>query len=203
MKLLLTLATMALAQEEPDAKKFSGISQFAYSQVTTSYELSVFNKMIQNYGCHCFLQSERLAGGKGSPVDEMDDLCRKLSRCHSCVRQDYDYIDTHWGKYKYDISTGTIDCSANTDEGKLNHCLCDKEFAEGLGAIWDDSSYNIYYWKNKNNIAPTFDPESTCVAKEGPGTTDACCGTFPERRPYASNMFDCCPDGKVKSIGGC
>ena len=204
-----TLPAFIYAQDETpetdiDGKKFSAIVRFTYSQVTTSLDISVFNKRVQNYGCHCFGEGSRTVGGQGPPVDTLDSICRDLARCHTCVDFDHGGIDTATEKYKYNITGSSIDCSMNTVQHKLDQCLCDKKFAEDVGAMWDDNSFNTFFWHGKNNVKvnPVFDKEQTCV-KVGGNANDACCGSFPSRRPYASIAMDCCNDGSLAAIGNC
>jgi len=188
----------------PTGKKFSAVVDFALSQVTTSLDSSIFNKRIQNYGCHCFPGNTRIPGGKGPAVDDMDNLCRELSRCRSCVSMNNPgHVDADQGQYKYSVTGSTIDCSANTDNGKLEQCLCDKEFAIQLGQIWDDATYDYTKWWNKNNNLLNFDAAATCVAGGAAGVQDQCCGSVPNWRPYNSAMYECCSDGSLASVGSC
>lgn len=195
----------SIAQTETDAteKKFSAIVEFAYSQVTTADDVGTWHKKIQNYGCHCFPDATRVPGGKGAPVDDMDNLCRDLARCHACVELDHGVSNIGLEKYKYVVTGSTIDCSSNTEAVKLQQCECDKQFAIALGGVWDDASFNTFYWGNKNNNDPQFDIVSTCTAGSGAGVQDACCGASPDRRPYSSAVFECCSDGSIASVGGC
>lgn len=209
--LLAVAAVVINADPDPTGRKFSAIGQFIKLYSTTNKDYATFNKMVQNYGCHCFPELSRTAGGKGPAVDDKDELCRELSRCHSCVMMDNggpcDADHNNAGKYKYKIDeiNKTIDCSGN-DPGscKESLCLCDSAFAEKFGALWDDANFNTFYWMNKHNKKqnPTFDDASTCVASGGNNAND-CCGDYPDRYPYSDTTFECCGDGTVKSIGSC
>ena len=198
-------AVFANAQiDEIDDRRFAAIGKFINATVTTSFTLSALNKMIQNYGCHCFPNGSRSPGGVGEPVDAQDSLCKTLSRCHACVDLDFNGACDPEGGYKYtvDSSTGAISCSSNTELCKQRACECDKKFAEDLGALWDDASFDYTMWNNKNNALATLDYASTCVKLAGNPNTD-CCGTYPERRPYSNVVNECCVDGSVKTIGNC
>jgi len=201
----ITFAAFAKADEEnPGGKKFSAVIDFSLSQITTGLSSSVFNKRIQNYGCHCFPGNTRVPGGKGPAVDDMDSLCRDLSRCRSCVAMNNPgHVDADQGKYKYSVTGSTIDCSMNNDNGKLEQCECDKNFAIQLGNIWDDASFNTFYWMAKNNNDPQFDAPNTCVSGGAAGVQDACCGSVPNWRPYNSAMYECCANGSLASVGSC
>jgi len=202
-----------------------------FSQVTSSYTDSELDKMIQNYGCHCFPDSSRKAIGQGAAVNEIDATCLSLQRCRRCIDMEFigpDDIDAHQEKYRYSIDENTkaIDCSSSRNSpAQRALCLCDKEFAETLGQIWDDSNFDRQYWLFKSNVQsrkqqnlPVFDKEAVCVGT-GTGTADACCGSdFPAKFPYDSMTRsccnaagqtydavakDCCDDGVIRDVGSC
>ena len=213
MKFYLPFIAITIAQEDdqPTIKKFSNIAQFAYAKATTSMDYLNFRKKLQNYGCHCFpldlnqlSPSARLPGGRGPPVDEMDSICRELTRCHACVDRDHKSIDTDWGKYKATITQeNDIVCSLNQEQGKIDQCLCDKQFAENLAAMWTDDGYNTFYWNSKHNNDPSFDNEAVCQSTIQGTSTSGCCGEYPDRRPYSKDTYQCCADGSVKTPGSC
>ena len=136
---MVSIFSIAHAQNttEPQSRKFSAIVDMIMSTITTSHDAGLMSKMIQNYGCHCFPGYTRSTGGLGAPVDDLDNECRKLYRCKKCVNIEFPgaVSDVDQGKYKYNIdsATGTINCGANTEAGKLAQCECDKEFAIELG----------------------------------------------------------------------
>lgn len=207
------LATMVSSQDFDfiDDRRFAAIGKFINATVTTSFDLPTLNKMIQNYGCHCFPNGSRSPGGHGEAQDGTDSLCRTLARCHACVELDHngDFnsvtadCDPEGGyKYSVDSSTGALSCGLNTELCKMNACECDKKFAEDLGALWDDSAFDYGLWNNKNNALATLDYSTTCVKQSG-NSNDECCGTYPERRPYSSLAHECCSDGSVAAIGSC
>ena len=101
-----------------------------------------------------------------------------------------------------DHSTGAISCTGNTEQCKRDACECDKKFAEDLGAIWDDSSFDYTLWNAKNNALSTLDYDAVCVKLAG-NPNDECCGSYPERRPYSSTVHECCASGQVGSLGSC
>jgi len=197
-----------LDEDQPSARRFSAVGRFINVTVTTGYSLSMLNKMIQNYGCHCYPGYSKTPGGRGQAVDGQDEICRRLARCHQCVMLDHgDTCNPADDGYKYEIdnSAGTISCAKNTDQCKMDSCLCDKQFAEDLGAMWDDSSFDLFYWKNKNNNPPggTFDYDTTCQAQGFGQVNNDCCGTYPTRKPFSNVTFECCTDGSVKPTGNC
>lgn len=194
-----------------DARRFTGIMDMIYGVVNTVYSRKVLSTMIENYGCHCFVDGSRMAGGKGQPVDDQDALCRKLAQCHTCVGIDHTQkCDPDIGNYRYTIdgTLKTISCDdqKNKSPCKRNACECDRLFALEFSKMWDDGSFNKFYWKNKHNIKagnPTFKKEQRCQVTNFGNPKDECCGKYPERRPYNSVLYECCSDGKVRATGSC
>jgi len=199
----------------------------AWTQIrdkTTTVTQKTLNKMVQNYGCHCFPGLSKIAGGAGPAQDEYDALCRDLARCHKCI--DSDYVneiasdptwDANTGKYRYSLlGDGSITCSGNPDAHKKDLCECDAHYAHELGKIWDDNTYNYELWNAKKNPLFNFEYETVCV-RSGMTDADECCGAYPERYPYDSatrmccnsvqtyndQLNECCDDGSVKTLGSC
>jgi hypothetical protein len=218
---------------ELEERKYNHIVKMAKSQMTTKHSLRTVFRMLQNYGCHCFPGQTREAGGHGPAVDAQDSLCKDLARCHRCVELDHgkDVIDVDHGKYRFNVVNGAISCERNTLKGwhqsKRDLCECDARFANEIGKIWNDDTFNDYYWlhpkqmklisKGKLEPEPSkFDIVSTCDAPHG-GKADSCCGGFPERYPFDSSekaccentvsynsiTQACCEDGTIGSIGDC
>lgn len=219
---------------ELDGRKYNHIVKMTKSQITTNHSLKKIHKMIQNYGCHCFPGQERAAGGHGPAVDAQDSLCRDLSRCHRCITMEYgaDVIDVDMDKYRFRVVNGDINCERNTVKGwhqsKRDLCECDARFAREMGKIWNDNTFNDYYWlmpkdmrkKDKGKLIPDkpkFDITATCVGNES-GKANNCCGTYPERYPYNSadqkgccgnsGIFNtvinvCCPGDQIATPGDC
>lgn len=213
-------------------RRFNQLNKMFFSQVNSAFSDKELDKMIQNYGCHCFRDNERKAVGQGAPVDSIDATCLSLQRCRRCIDMEFygpDDIDAHQEKYRYSIDsqTNAIDCSdPRNTAAQRALCLCDKEFAETLGQVWNDADYNGEYWLFKSNVQDrnnqglaVFDRAAVCVGT-GTGTADACCGAdFPNKFPYdsmsrsccdaAGQLYDestkqCCSDGVVRDIGsGC
>lgn len=208
---LMATAKTILAQNqtelEPELRKMSHIFRMLDSQLgsganrKTQYSVKDVGKMLQNYGCHCFPKNSREAGGAGSAVDEYDQLCLNLARCHKCIEMDHlNYIDQSWdadiGKYRFStLGDGSIDCeSGNDDPHKQDLCKCDAQFAIAMGGLWDDASYNFGNWGGKNNNQYTLDFDNVCVPSGAGLNADMCCGAYPFRQPYDSNNKDCCSD---------
>ena len=124
--------------------------------------------------------------------------------------------DTNNGKYRYQIDTsGAITCNGNPEPHKNALCECDAEFARELGSSWSDGQFNRTLWGNKQNSQYSLDTENVCV-KNKYQLNDECCGNYPSRFPYSSDISgccgngifmtvnqDCCSDGRVVEIGSC
>ena len=225
MKLLIASLSTLIAINAQE-RKFSHITNMAWTQIQdkTSVNQKTLNKMVQNYGSHCFPGLSKIAGGAGPAQDDYDALCRDLARCHKCIEQDYineiaadPTWDANIGKYRWDLQgDGSISCDANPDAHKRDLCLCDARYAIELGKIWDDNTYNYQLWNAKKNAQFNFDYQNVCV-RSGLTDADQCCGNYPERYPFDSSTrlccggsqtyndvtHDCCPDNSVKSLGSC
>lgn len=146
-------------------------------------------------------------------------------------------------RHTYDVVDG-INCqNPKNDNCGYNKCQCAKDFAEKVAAIWGsgDWEWNNAYWLNKkfvrrvlkNRPHPVegnekwfekdnfmlFDYQFNCaVGERSPAKELACCGEFPNIkpydletrecckaafRPYEPNMQSCCQDGRVRDIGEC
>lgn len=205
-------------------KKFNSIVTMAYSQITTSWTRDVFEKRINKYGCHCFPNGTKSAGGSGTAVDPIDAACKQLYKCHKCVELTWgdDAVDVDTGRYTWGTNDdGTLNCDRNANNpSRKALCECDRAFAYNLASVWADDQYNDFYWKANRHVRnnPTFDYDSTCVnVGNGGGAADQCCGTgFPNMEPFNSSersccvssvynilTSECCTDGHVASIGSC
>ena len=233
MKLLLALPAASLANAVPDLapRKFNSIVGMAHSQVTTALSKDDFGEKINKYGCHCFPNGSKAAGGVGPAVDDMDSLCKKLYRCHKCIQIEFgeDAVDVDDGRYTWALQgDNTLSCEKNQNNpARKALCECDRDFAYAMGEIWSDDGFNPFYWlSNRNarhegkekNDGSVFDYDQTCQpAANGSGPADACCGaSYPNKEPYDSTQRTCCNDvlinvltqeccgnGSVGSIGSC
>lgn len=216
--------------EEIGERKYKSIVKMAHGQSTTSYSPKEYFSRMQNYGCHCFPGQTRAAGGAGGAgVDEQDELCRQLARCHRCVSLEFDDIDVNKDGYKWELDgDNKIVCKDNNNAAKMALCQCDAKFSMDFGAMWDDSTFNEYYWLAPGQIkkfpnVDRFDYDDTCPQNDGAGdasgNVDACCGTgYPNMTPYntahkeccvsAGITFnavthECCGNGSVAAFGSC
>ena len=208
------VATVAIAQEAPEERKFSHIVKMVHDQISragSAWDSKTVNKKLQNYACHCFPGNNRVAGGAGPAQDGIDSLCKKLARCHKCISDDYGIsaFNAEWdadvGKYRWSADlNGDITCAANDDQFKRDLCECDAAFATAMGAqhFWDDAAWSNAMWGNRKNTGYTLNYETTCVGPQG-AESQECCGTYPDRQPFQSLSHECCMDGSVATIGSC
>jgi len=213
-----TVAELA-ASEEPDEKKFQSIIDMTFHKLENHPDFlpilkesdswskrKAFQKMMSNYGCHCFPTHKSTIGGKGVPVDELDEACRSLYRCHKCINiEDPGSCDTDEGGYKYGLeAAGNINCDVSPSSKRdcqFNQCKCDAHFAQTVFELWTNGawSYNANYWTNGRYIKnaerdglAVFDPAISCVMGMNV-TPDACCGSdYPNKVPYNQGQRDCC-----------
>merc|ERR1712226_331434 len=84
MKLIgILLYPLVYCQDDPelDGRKFSAIMDMAYYKCQakgTKWTFNKFQARVTNYACHCFIGNSKKAGGRGVPVNDIDDSCRTL-----------------------------------------------------------------------------------------------------------------------------
>ena len=202
---------------ELEGRKYNKIIKMTRSLLAangkTTMSMRQLHKKIQNYGCHCFPNFKSTIGGKGKPVDQLDEVCRSLFRCYRCIdieSDEYGSCDTNQGGYKYGLlenegGSRDINCDTMFNKSpmcKTHQCQCDRQFADSLAALFEDGSnwaYNPDYWLNPKYVKraeangdPIFDKNASCDAVASP-PADQCCGAdYPFKIPYDSQNRECC-----------
>ena len=119
-----------------EERKFNQIAYMLRSQIKSQkFNPSTVVKRMQNYGCYCFSNNSKQAGGKGAPQDDYDKICRDLARCQKCIQMDF-VIDPYETRYKWsvDSETGEIFCDhRRNSEFQKSLCECDSKFAMDMG----------------------------------------------------------------------
>jgi len=226
MKLLLTSALALVAADK------AAIDRTLMGLVRNS-SLRAFADKIQatiplldEYGCWCYF-FDNVGRGKGTPVDEIDAMCKTLGEGYECAIRDsedegiectpweIDYLQgTGTGRALYDscIELNDNSCAARA-------CAVEGNFVESVFAVLV-TGVGIPY--DQFSHAQGFDPSHDvgCPVKKGTtgaGIEKACCGAFPFRFPYKtlggerqccgsrtynSNLLTCCSPGKVKADCG-
>lgn len=203
--------------EPPQLRRFSYLGRMVHSQMNTTFSAGDISKRIVSYGCYCFRDGNSgsdASFGTGKPVDDQDRLCSNLMKCRRCIQMDFSgECDVHMEKYSYEIdSDNTILCDENQDPCKLHKCECDKAFAEDLAKVWNDDSFNEFYWGNSKNIRrrnkrnqDIFNGDESCkiVGEDNRLRADDCCGEVGRRLPYSLMRHDCCDNNRLAGIGQC
>jgi hypothetical protein len=187
-----------------------------------------YQKTLRGYGCNCFSNDanadwEGMAvwhfTSRGEPIDELDTACKEAFKRYKCLEQDFSsgslsdestcmpgmLFDYHMN------ASGEIVCGpednpeyandAANHSCKLAACEIERAFSmRAFAAIGNEMNNSgkklLFQDSNKKNF------DVSCVARPGP-PRDACCGSYPERKPYSSDLQSCCDNGNVRSFGSC
>ena len=157
------------------------------------------------------------ATNRAEPVNEMDYLGRSWYKCHQCTTIDDSIclgMSQNYGSPLYDRSSKSYTCPGVPGTCEHNACSCDVKLAEGILAIMTRDGYH----SEADTVAGGFDPIARCVKSStgnGSGSTDSCCGTYPNRFPfhsengaraccygktYDANALSCCADGSIDMV---
>lgn len=185
------------------------------------------------YGCYCFPDGHnKLFGGYGEPIDEVDRVCKAFQTCYRCVGIDFGQEECinakgyeFQGLYEEDTGFKEIVCKNNgRGEGSRcsrAQCECDKQLALQLAEM--EITWNPTYQAGKYGL---FDRHTTCAASEERSQVEnhaidvKCCGYYPKRTPYAyngpngirnccgsktydPNILECCPGDELHQLGTC
>jgi len=184
--------------------------------------------MFLYYGCYCFGAEWLSAGPRnnyhGPPVDKLDNLCYKLYRAQSCLKNDMlesgeGECDVHEKYITYrEKSTNLIKCGRdpkrfpdyNTNPAnacKMRTCALEQQFVQSVVDLLktdfeaqpDEFNFNKKTDKYLTNC-PTGKGTNN---NNNAGNNKQCCGDGFNRRPYNDVMHSCCVDGQVTSFGSC
>lgn len=181
---------------------------------------------LDEYGCWCYFL-DNVGRGKGTPVDEIDSMCKILHDGYECAVLDTEAEGAECAPWDvtYHSGTGSVEdislfqrCqNLNPDDNCAQRaCAVEGYFIENLlaalvaGAVIDYDSYG----HSKGNFDPSADGD--CPVKKAAGTSNTreCCGRYPIRFPYKTldgdrsccvsrtfntNLLNCCDGGVVKA----
>ena len=110
-----------------------------------------FKSRVTNYGCFCF-NNQNLPGGRGQARDLIDQSCKNLYKCQTCIRMDMEaenILPNNDGDceltttYNFNLTKNAInglpEIECNNLEGTCRRalCECDKRFAFELANSYD------------------------------------------------------------------
>lgn len=176
--------------------------------------------LVRSYGCYCYPHNQNKVGPaenhpyNGAPVDELDELCKKLYRAQKCVN-----LDSDAGKWTlpctldnayqfYQDNTGKVICenpnekNPENKECKVNMCELENDFTDKVVALFNSGwqkNADFFKW-DENEYA------NRCQKAPQVGNSQqselACCGEGLHRKTFNSLVNQCC-DNRVESIGAC
>ena len=200
----------------PSFRKFRYEFMMAYwmkyeaSLVHLSKNWYEFTQKITNYGCFCF-NEQTTTNGKGSARDLIDQTCKNLHKCQTCIDMDImngdlqpnvDGTCSPYSLYSFNLTRidkkPHIECLNLENTCQRALCECDKKFASELALNYDTWNPTL---KGKN----AFNRESQCtsVGMAHMGAVDTCCGEYPNRFPFhgQEGMKQCCGTKTYETYG--
>lgn len=172
---------------------------------------------LRNYGCYCYPLFAQKVGSlqyNGEPVDELDDLCKKLYRAQKCIQ-----IDVDNGRYEQDCSLdqgygffeedGDFVCGAEENQDqmekyacRINMCELEKDFASKVAALVDSGFERNLDFRNMDE--DSYAASCPRIPNGGGSDTElACCGNGLARKTYNTLTSVCCDGTRVESFGSC
>lgn len=184
--------------------------------------------LLNDYGCWCFFESNH-GNGKGKPVDELDTFCKTLHDGYECIitdAADQGQECVPW-EIPYNSAFGTgiptgltmqglsDECDTNNPSNSCAQWTCKVEgwFVQQFFLYSANGGVINAAYRHENG----FDngPNAGCPISEGHQSEKSCCGNYPQRFPFKTydgardccethtfntNLFQCCPDGRVKMV---
>lgn len=165
-----------------------------------------------DYGCWCHANAQDIFAGRGAPVDEFDNACKLLAQCMRCTKldaiansqvcdpgsQSYMTMNTMVGQGG-EVQAECLDAVDDPNNDCAVHtCCCELEYTRRILELFlsEMRALNPVF---KHDV---FDPndENNCGrANNGPVARE-CCGEYPHRRVYNSNIAGCCGNTKIYSL---
>jgi len=138
---------------------------------------------IYGYGCYCLNRGDRPQTGYFSgvePVDEVDELCHKWSKCNRCAARDHDDTCTPEStKYKFQVlnrDTREIKCTNPEGSCARDLCECDKWAVQNMDDVLDNT-------QTKFLASEGFDAFKECKIQKNREKSVRgdvqCCGDYP------------------------
>merc|ERR1719220_2838229 len=153
---------------------------------------------IWNYGCWCNF-GQNLMSGQGTPVNRMDQLCQDMQLCLRCAKSDAENFDqedncdpkttTFKSNYGHLFFGKTVAAACNLNESTCsrNVCMCQTNMiAQMIQLVFEGYQHDREYYED----VFTEEIKSQVCQKSGKHGGDenetACCGYYPERKPFLS-----------------
>lgn len=206
-KLAATSAFLALAAADFDSIKSQVMSMVKNSSLR-AFEGNVQSAVenFDEYGCWCYFY-DNVGRGKGTPVDELDGLCKTLHDGYTCAIIDAELAGEEecipWEvAYNPGLGAGADRFSTCTTQNPtasncaIRACSVEGIFTDNIFALLLGGSFADL---DEYSHAKGFDPshDAGCPVKPGvKGASGAkeCCGAYPNRFPYKTLDGDrnCC-----------
>ena len=224
------LAGAAYAQM-PNGRSLTPKGLMKLQKLLTEGVAAVTMNPLTDYGCWCYFGAKHTQG-RGPALDEYDAACKQLSRGYECAMMDEpacvpweasyqpDFMTQAFALYGAASNPATIPqtCAQNTDECARIACIIEGTFLARVYNADDDPNVQTTLAYKQANGFDNKD-QNNCPVSGGRGDAeDACCGEYPDRRPYRfktgereccdkggiytvynSGLFDCCPDGSIQA----
>lgn len=180
--------------------------------------------LINEYGCWCYF-ADGYGPGRSKPVDEIDTLCKRLHDGYTCAIMDSIDLGAECVPWEVsynsaigsgmitdmDISTIRQECDVQNPSNGCPNWVCKIEgfFVQQLVLYFTHGGLINHNFRHANG----FNPETDCPISTGIKSEKACCDEYPLRFPFKTyngsrdccythtfntNLYQCCPDGKVK-----
>lgn len=155
---------------------------------------------IWEYGCWCYF-GEAAGTGIGKPVNPMDQACKELQLCYRCTKIDSmgDADICYPGQQDYMVEMSKVvggimaACSEPNagDDCAIHTCCCETDFVRKILMLFFsgytfDPSYHHDNWDHTGKCHIDGDP-----------FVPECCGEYPTRKPYNSEVMECCKENKL------
>merc|ERR1711935_779785 len=144
-------------------------------------------------GCWCFFDSD-FNRGHGLPIGALDQLCKNLNNCYQCSLVDGeadgndDCVEPYNVSYNSGVGVGNLNDACMAANGGMNCqsrvCSCEGSFVENLLAFFIGGGAIDPSHKHSNGFVFEAREGDCAVLKAGTPSEEACCGDYPQRRPF-------------------
>lgn len=182
-------------------------------------------EQFDNYGCWCFFY-DNVGAGKGTPVDELDGLCKTLHDGYVCAIIDSEEEGTDCTPWEVPYNQGDgagADRLRSCQEANVGASNCQVR-ACSVEGVFVDNVFAMLLGGQQADLstfshAQGFDPATDAGCPVKPGVKGVsgekrCCGAYPNRFPfktldgdraccgartYNTQLLNCCANGQVKA----